>query len=267
MIGSDGIPVSSIEGHNLIEQGLIASSFLDLDILKKLRRELDYEVIDNEFDYKRKAALEETMRTFPPEKKSSQNEEMLQLKKELRLPPENTEFWLSLPRTFSRQSARFELPLDKRVLNTMTPIEYVQKHVAITSGRRLLYNRVFNRHKKEIDEDEEDVDVNERKLSGMKMIIALGEVMGRPMSQDEAQEFQNLVGWKNDDWLDFRTWCGICALCERIFAPRFCSQLLPRDVDPCNEVEKADFDTLSRRLVDLEPDPRLVTILQGIHDL
>lgn len=58
------------------------------------------------------------MRTFPPGKKSSQNEEMLQLKRELRLPPENTELLLSLPRTFSRQSARFELPLDKRVLNS-----------------------------------------------------------------------------------------------------------------------------------------------------
>lgn len=40
--------------------------------------------------------------------------------------------------------------------------------------------------------------------------------MGRPMTESEAQEFKNLVGWENDDWMDFRTWCGVCALCERI---------------------------------------------------
>lgn len=63
-------------------------------------------------------ALEEAMRTFPLDNKVQQNEEMIKLQKELRLPPENTELWLSLPRTFSRQSARFELPLDRRELNS-----------------------------------------------------------------------------------------------------------------------------------------------------
>lgn len=48
----------------------------------------------------------------------------------------------------------------------MTPMEYLQKHISITSGRRLLYNRVFNRHKKEVDEDEEEANINERKISG-----------------------------------------------------------------------------------------------------
>lgn len=66
----------------------------------------------------RKAALQEAMRTFPADLKPQHNEEMTRLQKELRLPPVNTELWLSLPRIFYRQSARFELPLDRRELNS-----------------------------------------------------------------------------------------------------------------------------------------------------
>lgn len=72
-------------------------------------------------------ALEEAMRTFPLDNKVQQNEEMIKLQKELRLPPENTELWLSLPRTFSRQSARFELPLDRRELNSKLFENYMLK--------------------------------------------------------------------------------------------------------------------------------------------
>lgn len=66
----------------------------------------------------RRIALQEALRTFPVDNKLQHNEEMIKLQKELRLPPENTALWLSLPRTFSRQSARFELPLDRRQLNS-----------------------------------------------------------------------------------------------------------------------------------------------------
>lgn len=52
MMGSDGVAVTSIDGQLPLEQGLLATSFLDIDILKRLRRELDQEVIDSEFDYK-----------------------------------------------------------------------------------------------------------------------------------------------------------------------------------------------------------------------
>lgn len=37
----------------------------------------------------------------------------------------------------------------------MTPMEYIQENVSITSSRRLLYNCIFNRHKVEFEEDEE----------------------------------------------------------------------------------------------------------------
>ncbi|XP_054289525.1 uncharacterized protein LOC129004850 isoform X2 [Macrosteles quadrilineatus] len=215
MQGGEGGSVTPLEG----DCGPLHTpepSYLDYDILKQLRRELDQEVIDSEFDVKRRIALQEALRTFPADNKLQHNEEMIKLQKELRLPPENTELWLSLPRTFSRQSARFELPLDRRQLNTMTPLEYVQRHISITSHRRLLYSRVFNRHKKQIDLEDTEQENTHRTLSGKNMTVALGEMMGRPFTEEEAVWFQEIVGWKDEDWIDFRTWCGICALCERI---------------------------------------------------
>lgn len=48
------------------------------------------------------------------------------------------------------------------------------------------------------------------------MLHALGEMMSRTFTEEEGSYFSQLIGWEEDDWLDFRTWCGVCALCERI---------------------------------------------------
>lgn len=36
----------------------------------------------------------------------------------------------------------------------MTPMQYIQRYIYISSGRRQLYNTVFNRHKEKVEEDE-----------------------------------------------------------------------------------------------------------------
>ena len=47
-----------------------------------------------------------------------------------------------LPRTFSAQSSRFELPLDLNSLGHMAPVQYLSRHVAVSSARRQLYDKV-----------------------------------------------------------------------------------------------------------------------------
>lgn len=90
--------------------------------------------------------------------------------------------------------------------------------------------------------------------------------MGRPIPDDQFDELQKLVGWTEDDEFDFRTFCGIAALCERFLSLNWCPPLPPRREDPCHEVEAADFGCLSRRLNGLSPDPRLKDILYKIKD-
>jgi hypothetical protein len=56
---------------------------------------------------------------------------------------DEADFWLQLPRTFSSQSSRFELPLDlSSTLADMSPVQYLSRYVAISSARRQLYDKV-----------------------------------------------------------------------------------------------------------------------------
>lgn len=91
--------------------------------------------------------------------------------------------------------------------------------------------------------------------------------MGCPLTDEQFNRFHDMVNWNNDDKLDFITWCGLCALFERIFAKEFCPQLPTKEMDPCNQVEIADFESLTRRLMDITPDKRLVEILYAIKEM
>lgn len=61
--------------------------------------------------------MEEALKAVQVEKVTC--DELKMLKQELKIPVINVEFWLSLPRTFSRSSARFELPMDSTTLSRM----------------------------------------------------------------------------------------------------------------------------------------------------
>lgn len=242
-------------------KSLDIDSYLDAEILRQLRRELNEEVVDTELDLKRRKALQEALKAISKDKTDC--EELVNLQNELKLPPLNADLWISLPRTFTRSSARFELPMDSRSLSTMTPIEYVKEHVNISSERKLLFNCIFNKFKMEAELENE----HDRKLSGQAMQDALDLLMGRPMKTDEANRFRNLVGWNDNNTIDFRTFCGIAALCERIMAPFYCPRLADRKTDPCHEIETADFEILARKISGKDIDERLTQILNDIKTL
>ncbi|KAJ8916127.1 hypothetical protein NQ315_004494 [Exocentrus adspersus] len=242
-------------------KSLDIDSYLDTEILKQLRRELNEEIVDNELNNNRRKALEEALRTVVKDKIAC--EELLNIQKELRIPPINSELWISLPRAFSRSSARFELPMDSRMLNTMTPLDYVRENVSISSARKLLYNCIFNKFRMEGDGDSDC----ERRLHGENLQKCLDLVMGKPMLNKHSEYYKQLVGWKETDVYDFKTCCGIFALYERLLAPEYYPQLPDRKTDPCHEIELADFEVLSRKLHGQTVDERLAEILKGIKTL
>jgi hypothetical protein len=41
------------------------------------------------------------------------------------------------------------------IVSAMTPMQYIQRYIYISSGRRQLYNSVFNRHKEAEDDETE----------------------------------------------------------------------------------------------------------------
>ncbi|XP_017785546.1 PREDICTED: uncharacterized protein LOC108568774 isoform X1 [Nicrophorus vespilloides] len=248
---------------------LDVDSYLDYDVLKQLRRELTLEIVENEFNLERRLALEEALKTVP--KIRVDCDELLALQANLKMPKIDAQFWLTLPRMFTRSSVRFELPMDSRTMTAMTPIKYVQHNVVITSTRKMLYNFVFNIFKTEVVEEEDEEKECEtqtmRKISGSQLVDALGAVMGQKLGEEHGVFFKDLVGWDVEECYDFRTFSGICGLAERILARKLYSELPDRKSDPCHEIERVDFESLEFKLSGKEVDERLVRILQMIKTL
>ncbi|KAK9888018.1 hypothetical protein WA026_000302 [Henosepilachna vigintioctopunctata] len=232
-------------------------SFLDTDTLKLLRRELTHEVYDNEFDWKRRIALGEALKTLSIDGTTCQ--ELMDLQKELDLPPLNTDLWISIPRVFSRANARFELPPYSGMLQTMTPMEYIKDNVHVTNRRKIMYNSIFNKFK--IPENGTD-----RKIAGKDILNALHILMGKHMSKEPLESFKLLVDWDDNSLYDFRSFSCICATCERLLASKYSKNLPDRLEDPCHELETADFESLNKKLLGQNTDERLVKILFGIKN-
>ncbi|XP_015114964.1 uncharacterized protein LOC107039718 [Diachasma alloeum] len=218
-------------------------SFLTPEIIRHLGRELDRETVEEEFNLRRKIALEEALRVkgeTQPNLKATRT-------------PAAAPVCQNAPRVFSRQSARFEL-LDSGSLGPMKPLDYLGKFVFLTPGRKLIFGRTFNKFY-------EDTMDGMRYIQPNEVMEALGEVMGGPFTEEQLQKFGDLLGDIREP-LDFRTWCGVCAVCERLLSP-----LPPREVDPPAWIERADFEALERRLRNVDADPMLVKLLRDIRDL
>lgn len=254
---TDAAPINkAIKRQNSLE----IDSFLDVEVLKLLRRQLNEEAIDVEFNLKKRKALEEALKTIRPNKPEC--EELKQLRKDLKLSPVNEELLINIPRMFSRSSVRFELPMDSREFGGMTPLSYIEEHVIVTSSRKLLYNSIFNRHKNDNEIDNE----HQRLLLGKSIVIALNEMMGKAMSEAQIKKYRELIGWNDEDLYDFKTFCGLCALCERVLGPELYPQMPDKKFDPCHEIETVDFKSLERRLEGQNVDERLVKILFAIRN-
>ncbi|KAL3273958.1 hypothetical protein HHI36_015381 [Cryptolaemus montrouzieri] len=240
-------------------------SFLDVDILKLLRRELTDEIYDNEFDWKaskinlikRRIALGEALKTLSNSKSTC--EELVALQEQLNLPPINTDLWISIPRVFSRANARFELPPYSGMLQTMTPMEYIKNHVDITNKRKIMYNSIFNKFKT----SESD---RERTILGKDISEALHLLMGQKLPVKPIESFKELVNWREDELYDFKTFSCICATCERLLAAEYSKNVPDKKADPCEKLETADFESLNKKLQGQNADERLVKILYGIKN-
>nr|XP_012139030.1 PREDICTED: uncharacterized protein LOC100880229 isoform X1 [Megachile rotundata] len=216
-------------------------SFLEPDILKHLCRELDSDKVEAEFSIRRKLAFKEALRvkgeTYSRTRRSQTSNPALS----------NT------PRVFSRQVARFEI-LDSGSLRGLTVMDYLSKHVFVSSGRKLIFGRFFNKYQ---DDTTRDV----KKILPHNIPEALQEVIGKPMTEEQETHFKFLFG-EIEKPLNFRSWCGLCAAVERLFCP-----LPQKEVDSASWLERVDFETLERRLGSVvNVDPKLAMFLREIRE-
>ncbi|XP_073956311.1 uncharacterized protein isoform X2 [Choristoneura fumiferana] len=256
-------------------------SFLDDDMLKYLHREVDEEAIETEFDTKRRYVLEEALRTRP---ERPYGQEMQTLLKELKVPAVSLGDWLHIPRVFSRQSAQFSLPIDSNALETLTPMQYAARFVTLKKSKQLLYLTVLRKfrpggyrmpiqdiseglilmmggiltakqveHFKEIMEwdgyQEEDNIPDEIKLT----LLDTGHRKQERLLSKDSEE-------TNENTLKYRTWCGLCAICERMYG-----RLPPRQRDPPDGMELSDFTMVETKLAILKVHAGLVEVLNTVR--
>lgn len=127
-------------------------------------------------------------------------------------------------------------------------MDYIKDNVSITSARKLLYGCVFKRFRIKTDEEhEENLILGKVKIatglisllyifSLQELISALNMIMGKSLSEKQAKEFRELLGWDDADTINFKAFCGICSLCERILAAEYCPHMPAKKADPCHEV-------------------------------
>ncbi|KAJ8687133.1 hypothetical protein QAD02_022927 [Eretmocerus hayati] len=231
------------------------SSFLPPDVIKELSRELDVEVVEHEFNAKRRYALEEVLRVTGARSASRTSRQG-----SAQAAPQD------VPRLFYRQSARFEL-LYSLSLVGLKPLDYLGRHVHVSDARKALFGRVFNKYRE--DESEQQQQQQQQDVLKPRYMLrrhlpdALREVMGRALESSEFDFLERSLGEPNREKFDFRMWCGICA-----FAERSLPELPRREEDPPPWLERADFEGLERRFNSLSSgvDDRLVAMLRLIRD-
>ncbi|XP_035440324.2 uncharacterized protein LOC118269363 isoform X1 [Spodoptera frugiperda] len=259
-----------------------SDSFLDDDILKFLHREVDEEAIETEFNTKRRYVLEEAMRTRPDR---AYGQEMQALLKELKVPAVSLGDWLHIPRVFSRKNAQFSLPIDTYALESLTPMNYAARYVTLKKSKQLLYLTVLRKFREH----------------GYRMPIknieeGLIMMMGGSLTAAQAATFSTIMDWNSyeeeenipddikvtliDKWykkppisteagdaesdentLKYRTWCGLCAICERMYG-----RFPPRDKDPPDGIELSDFSMVESKLGTLKLNSGLREILNVIRE-
>lgn len=100
-----------------------------------------------------------------------------------------------------------------------------------------------------------------RRISSSSVEEALQEVIGKALTDEQRSYLRSVIGEITDS-LDFREWCGLCAVVERLLCP-----LPPKTDDPPFWLEKADFEALERRLKSAESvDATLALLLKEIRD-
>ncbi|XP_050350530.1 uncharacterized protein LOC126773597 [Nymphalis io] len=256
-------------------------SFLDDDILKYLHREVDEEAIETEFDTKRRYVLEEAFRTRP-ERPYSQ--EMQNLLRELRIPAVSLGDWLHIPRVFSRQNAQFSLPIDSNALETLTPMQYAARFVILKKSKQLLYLTVLRKFRQRgyrmpIKNLQEGLML----MMGGILSLEQAKQFGSIMEWDDYEEDENIpdeikltlleTGYRKDYHMEggdtgesdaqtikYRTWCGLCGICERMYG-----RFPPRDKDPPDGMELSDFTMIETKLAMLKVHCGLIEVLNTIR--
>nr|ACZ26276.1 hypothetical protein [Mayetiola destructor] len=264
-------------GESIRDDHYLRSNFITEDALRILRRGLNIDIVESAFEKFMSTALREALQTIPKSQLETDGTVLSEFKTNFSVKTVDNEKWLKMPRKFTRSATRFSLPINTVTLETLTPFEYLSRYVWISDHRKHLYRFVFNKFLNktnnsmdadcnELDGDQQECDTpsndtttitnksqisfcifTECKIPFEQLQMAFVDVLGYcgPVERctDKVIQIMELIelNANNHSFINFRSWCGLVA-----FAERFLNEV-PFDLDPSDEVEIADFETLDRK--------------------
>uniref|UniRef100_A0A1I8Q2R4 Uncharacterized protein n=1 Tax=Stomoxys calcitrans TaxID=35570 RepID=A0A1I8Q2R4_STOCA len=239
------------------EQILLKGSFLTDEAFHALKIKLDIDAIENTFDRYLNRAYREAYK-YVALKPKDPNDVTKELAK-LNLVCEK------MPRKFSKSATRFNVPMQLKALEDMSVWHYLSRFVWVSRQRKQIYKRIFLKYLKvpplSMCQDQQEPqtkaanneiqfplpDYEERCMNIKHLYQALEEVLEFYGTEKNISRVLQIIGYDNfkDDEnkeLTFRAWCGLVAFAERLALDD------PNGTDSCDELEKADFNSMELRL-------------------
>ncbi|CAH1232891.1 Hypp526 [Branchiostoma lanceolatum] len=161
--------------------------------------------------------------------------------------------WLQGRLALSRQISRFELPMDMRLLEGMSPIEYLSNYCIVSKRRQNLYKQSFSK----ADRDRDGV-INVKELDK-----ALKQIHVDGVTTEQVQKILDVIQATDDTKFDAKLFTAVCALAERMLYTYFVTE----DTDDImysqkERVEDADFCALEWKLHGVKVNPPIRKLLQ-----
>ncbi|CAF0749695.1 unnamed protein product [Rotaria sordida] len=155
----------------------------------------------------------------------------------------------------SQQGCRFELPFDLKLLETLTPLDYLSKYCRLSSRRNYQFKRVFDKYRN-----------NQYRFESNNLYTSITDIHSEKFTRSQYDNLCQLINIGDEQHqFTFDTFAGILALCERIL---YDSKAPPSGVDEQDLVkdtlEKCDFDCLDRKLDGLSISERMRKLLKAL---
>ena len=151
---------------------------------------------------------------------------------------ENAKAWLQGPLSLSRKGCRFELPMDMKVLENLTPLEYVSNYCRINSRRRTLFRQHFMKNDKD-----KDGNLNHREL-----LKAMQELYAQSVSVKQVNEILHSLGIEEKcKTITLTMFLAIAAFSER-YLYSYLNDTTDYQADKRTMLEETDFGALKWKL-------------------
>ena len=159
--------------------------------------------------------------------------------------------WLQGPHSLSRQSCRFELPMDMRILETVSPLQYVTQFCRVNGRRKSLFRYYFTKN----DRDRDGI-INRRELHN-----ALRDLYAQSINADHVTAILDLLDVDKSSVLTLDIFTAVAAFSERYLY--FCYSASGQDENEKRMVlEETDFTALRWKLEGCKISEKLQKVLE-----